>query len=29
VQPENRAEMDVPGYLNGLRGDVPAAFELG
>ncbi len=28
VQPENRAEMDVAGYLNGLRGDVPEAFEL-
>ncbi|MAF08989.1 methionyl-tRNA formyltransferase [Candidatus Poribacteria bacterium] len=28
VQPDNRAEMDVAGYLNGLRGDVPEAFEL-
>lgn len=29
VQPDNRAEMDIAGYLNGLRGDAPRAFQVG
>lgn len=29
VQPANRAEMDLAAYLNGLRGEIPQAFEVG
>jgi methionyl-tRNA formyltransferase len=29
VQPANRAAMDIKGYLNGLRGKAPEAFQVG
>jgi len=28
VQPANRSAMDIAGYLNGLRGEIPSAFQV-